>query len=287
MMSIVNRAYIIRSMTKKEVADIAIAWAEKEGWNPGLYDLESFYKTDPNGFFVGMLGDEPISCVSAVAYDDNFGFLGFFIVRPEYRGKGYGLEIWNKAIDYLKTQNIGLDGVIAQQPKYAKSGFKLAYRNIRYEGKAKPINQTFNEIVNLSDVLFQEILDYDANLFPAPRSSFLKLWLEQPESLALSAIHDGNVAGYSLIRKCSDGYKIGPLFADNKDLAEKLFITSCNFVEPETPLFLDAPEINPDAIALAENYGMQKVFETARMYTKSQPGISLNKLFGVTTFELG
>jgi hypothetical protein len=29
---------------------------------------------------------------------------------------------------------IGLDGVVAQQGNYLKSGFQLAYRNIRYQG---------------------------------------------------------------------------------------------------------------------------------------------------------
>lgn len=274
-------------MTKEEVADIAIEWAKKEGWNPGLYDIESFYNTDPNGFFVGLLGDELISCISAVSYDDNFGFVGFYIVKPEYRGHGYGLKLWNRAISYLKTQNIGLDGALAQQSNYMKSGFKLAYKNIRYEGKAKQISQIFNGIVKLSDVLFKEILHYDEKLFPVPRSKFLNSWLEQPEGLALAAIQDGKVAGYSLIRKCSNGYKIGPLFADNKVLADKLFIKSINFVEPGTSIFLDTPEVNLEAVALAEKYGMQKVFETARMYTKSQPKIDLNKIFGITTFELG
>jgi len=70
-------------------------------------------------------------------------------------------------------------------------------------------------------------------------------------------------------------------------LAEKLFVSSTNFTEPETPIFLDTPEVNPGAIALAEKYGMKRVFETVRMYTKYQPEIDLNKIFGVTTFELG
>ncbi|MEI6057027.1 MAG: GNAT family N-acetyltransferase [Lentisphaerota bacterium] len=282
-----ERTYSIRNMTREEVADTAIKWAEKEGWNPGLYDLESFYQTDPKGFFVGLLGSEPIACISAIAYDNDFAFVGFYIVKPEYRGKGYGLKIWNEALVSLKTNNAGLDGVLTQQPNYKKSGFKFAYSNIRFEGKAQQTNQRFNEIVKLAEVSFQAILDYDKKLFPVPREKFLKLWLEQPESLALIAINDGKVAGYSLIRKCSIGYKIGPLFADNKVLADKLFVSFANFIEPGTSIFLDTPEVNLEAVALAEIHGMKKVFETARMYTKSQPKIDLNKVFGVTTFELG
>jgi Acetyltransferase (GNAT) domain len=54
-----------------------------------------------------------------------------------------------------------------------------------------------------------------------------------------------------------------------------------------TPIYLDTPEINPSAVALAEQSGMSKVFETARMYTGSRLDEPLNRIFGVTSFELG
>ncbi|TSA50947.1 GNAT family N-acetyltransferase [archaeon] len=279
--------YTIRNMTEDEVESVAVAWAAKEGWNPGLYDAPCFYATDPKGFFVGLLDDEPISCISAVAYDQDFAFLGFYIVKPEHRGKGYGLKIWNAAIAYLQAQNIGLDGVIEQQPNYMKSGFKLAYSNIRYEGTAKSTAERFPEIIRLSEVSSDDISLYDTNLFPVPRPQFLQCWVQQPVSLAIVAMQDKRVAGYGVIRRCRSGYKIGPLFADTKDLANKLFLALNNFVKPGTKIYLDTPEINQAAVELAEGHGMHKVFETARMYTKSQPNVNINKIFGVTTFEIG
>lgn len=59
------------------------------------------------------------------------------------------------------------------------------------------------------------------------------------------------------------------------------------FVGGNNSIFLDTPEVNKSAIALAEKYKMKPMFETARMYTKEQPNVPLNKIFGVTTFELG
>ena len=128
-------------MTSDEVERIAVEWAAKEGWNPGIYDAPCFYGTDPKGFFAGFFGEEPIACISAVAYDP--------------------------------------------------------------------------------------------------------------------------------------------------DLANKLFLASSNHVKPGTTLYLDTPAMNEASVQLAERHGMKKVFETARMYTKSQPDIDLNKIYGVTTFELG
>ena len=274
-------------MSKDEVNSIAVNWAADEGWNPGLHDANCFYNSDTNSFFIGLINGEPVSCISAVAYDNEFGFMGFYIVKPEYRGKGYGIEIWNTAIDYLKTQNIGLDGVVEQQPNYKKSGFSLAYNNIRYEGTSFRTNDVFPEIVPASEVSFAELLHYDSELFPVTRPAFLKCWLDMPDSHSLAAIVDGKFSGYCVIRKCLKGYKVGPLFADSKDLAEKLFVSANNLIENNSAVYLDTPEINKDAVTLALKYRMSKVFETARMYTKQQPDIDISKVFGVTTFELG
>jgi hypothetical protein len=52
-------------------------------------------------------------------------------------------------------------------------------------------------------------------------------------------------------------------------------------------IFLDVPSINRDAVALARDLGLAPVFETARMYTGMIPPLRSERVFGVTTFELG
>ena len=87
----------IRAMRPKEIA-IAADWAAAEGWNPGLADAACFATVDPQGFFIGELDGEPAATVSCVNYDARFAFLGFYIVREDLRGRGYGLRVWNAAI---------------------------------------------------------------------------------------------------------------------------------------------------------------------------------------------
>ena len=279
-----TKTYQIRIMTRKEV-DLAAEWAADEGWNPGLHDADCFYYTDPDGFFIGELDGEPIACISAITYRDNFGFIGFYIVKPRYRGMGYGIQIWNHAMEYLKDRNIGLDGVVAQQENYKKSGFKLAYRNVRYEGVTGISDSTGT--MNLSNIPFRELLDYDKKMFSLARPEFLKLWIMQPEGAALGIRKDGALAGYGVIRACRNGFKIGPLFADNEDIAERLFNGLNSRVPEGEPIFLDTPEPNEAAITLAERHGMKRVFETARMYTGDTDILPVEKIFGVTSFELG
>ena len=99
-----ERSYEVRPMTRVEL-DVAVDWAAAEGWNPGRHDADAFYATDPNDFFVGLLDGEPIAPISAVAYDGAFGFVGFYIVKPELRGQGYGIQVWRRAMEYLGARN--------------------------------------------------------------------------------------------------------------------------------------------------------------------------------------
>ncbi|WP_440056865.1 GNAT family N-acetyltransferase (plasmid) [Pseudoalteromonas sp. T1lg65] len=276
----------IKTMSLDELA-IAVEWAAQEGWNPGLEDVQNYYLADPNGLLIGYLGEKPIATISVVKYDNSFGFLGFYIVKPEYRGQGYGMQIWRAGLEYLKGCNVGLDGVLAQQENYKKSGFKLAYSNIRFAGVGGGEPDTTQPIVKLSHLSWSDIETYSEPFFPVSRSNFLKHWIAQPQSNALAIMDNGLISGYGVIRPCRSGYKIGPLYADSPEQAEALFIALKAKVEGTKPVFLDIPDTNLAALELAAKHNMKAEFETARMYTGDCPNIDLRRTYGVTSFEVG
>jgi GNAT superfamily N-acetyltransferase len=288
-----NHSYEIRTMARSEI-DFAIELAAAEGWNPGLYDAEAFYAADPNGFLIGLLDGEPVSSISVVRYGQTYGFLGFYVVKPQYRKCGFGARIWAAGMAYLQGRDVGLDGVIAQVENYKKSGFVEAHSNMRYQGQADGAQSHPSDprIVPLAKIAFEDLRTYDERLFPSERPEFLRAWINQPESIALGIVADSQLGGYTVLRKCQVGYKIGPLFADNEQFAEALYQAASHAIPHGTPIFLDVPEKkeNPGALALAERHGMKKVFETARMYrmaNSAKMNVPLKNWFGVTTFELG
>jgi GNAT superfamily N-acetyltransferase len=273
---------------------IAVDWAAAEGWNPGLADDACFATVDPQGFLVGEIEGETAATVSCVNYSASFAFLGFYIVRADLRGRGYGLRIWNAAIAHAGARVIGLDGVAAQQQNYRKSGFELAYANIRYGGtiaapeapRAQVKAQVNAQVIALNEIPLAHVEAYDATLFPAPRPAFLRAWIGAPGHVGRAVMRDGRLAGWGVIRPSRKGRKIGPLVADDRAAAE-VVLSALLAGAGSGEIFLDVPGINHDAVALAQDLGLAPVFETARMYTGAIPPLRLERIFGVTSFELG
>src|SRR5215210_5382401 len=127
---------VIRPASRREL-DLALEWAAQEGWNPGLSDAECFYAADPEGFLLAFRDEEPVASISVVRYGSDFGFLGLYIVRADLRGWGYGYQLWRAGMAQLGERTVGLDGVVAQQENYHRSGFSWAHRNIRYSGQPR------------------------------------------------------------------------------------------------------------------------------------------------------
>ena len=273
----------IATMTVGETA-FAIDLAAAEGWNPGVSDAAAFQHADPGGVFVARADGIPVGCISAVSYPDGFGFIGLFIVVPARRGEGIGTALWRKAMGYLEGRVIGLDGVVEQQEAYGRAGFVTRHRNVRYV-LAEPVGGRAGALVPATSVPRTVLESYDRQCFPASRSRFLDAWLSMDGARALVSWESGRVTGYGVRRTCRNGSKIGPLFADDADTALRLFTGLCDGAHGA--VFLDVPQSNAQAVALAERHGMKAVFETARMYRGEPLPVRGEKVFGITTFELG
>ena len=267
-----------------------ISWAAKEGWNPGKNDAKVFWDTDPDGFYGCFYEDKLIAGGSVVSYNGEFGFMGLFIVHSDFRNTGIGRQLWHFRRDKLLSRlhpnsSIGMDGVSDMQPFYRKGGFNIAYRDERYEFLSKEYKFSKHiSTIELND--FEAIVKYDIKYFSCPRPEFLKGWLYMPESKAIKYKKENNVFGYAVIRKAETGFKIGPLFANNVEIADELLI-SCLSAYPNQSVYLDIPTANNDAVSLVKKYNGKYVFECARMYYGDVPNTPINNIYGITTFELG
>jgi GNAT superfamily N-acetyltransferase len=279
----------IRPMTRHEV-DTLVDWAAQEGWNPGLHDAEIFWLTDPEGFIAAEIEGELIGGGSIVSYDGRFGFMGFFIVHPEHRGHGFGKRLWFERKRLLQARLgdpavIGMDGVFDMQSFYAEGGFVFHHRDLRYVARGRRASRPPG-LVEADTVPFEALCAFDARHFPVRRPRFLQAWIRQPEGRCLVALAGGEITGYGSIRRCRSGFKVGPLFATTPESAEALYIGLADAADGQE-VFLDVPENNPPAMALASRHQMREVFGCACMYLGPAPALPWDQIYGVTTFELG
>ncbi|CDZ40877.1 Putative n-acetyltransferase transferase protein [Neorhizobium galegae bv. officinalis] len=270
------------ALTSSEVEQL-VDWARIEGWNPGLADAPVLHAADPQGFIGCFVDGQMVAGISAVRYGSDFGFIGLYITQPDFRGKGFGRKVWDAGMAHLDGRTIGLDGVPEQQANYRSMGFEPTYETFRWSGSLAGSRDTY--VTAITDDLAAAILGYDQAFFPAERDTFLTAWLKPPRA-AKVIIRDGNVRGYAVCRKCHDGYKIGPLFAQTADDAQKLLNACAAEIGNET-VHVDVPALQTEFSAYLEAHRFVKGFTTARMYRGPVPAVRMPGVFGITTLELG
>jgi len=276
--------FAIRQLRPDEIG-LMIDWMAREGWNPGLRDAEAFAAADAQGFFVGELDGRPVACGSAVRYDDHFAFCGCYIVAPEFRQLGFGWQLTQARLEHVGARVTGIDGVVAMQGKYAEIGYRMAYRSTRYQGIAPDSAPTCG-FEPLGAIDLHALSAYDAGIFPAARRPFLHAWRSMPGHYGLALTRGSILLGYGLRRACVQGWKIGPLFANDAQSAERLLDGLLEGIAGQS-YFIDVPEPNAAAEEMVHRRGLAPVFETARMYRNGRPDEDPQRVFGVTSFELG
>lgn len=273
---------IIRTLSLAEIETL-VDWAAGEGWNPGRHDAAAFHAADPKGFLGAFVGSEMVAGIAAVAYGGDFGFIGLYISRPDMRGKGYGKAVWDAGMARLASRTVGLDGVPAQQANYRSMGFVDEYRTFRWSGRFGGAPPSV-PVRPLTPDLLGPVASFDREHFPAPRTAFLTHWIAPPH-LALICIDGGIVRGYGVARACRDGFKVGPLFAREIDVAVTLFASLAGACGGD--IHIDVPGGKEEFSTLLEAAGLSRGFETARMYRGAAPSIGLGGVYGVTSLELG
>lgn len=285
-----NSEYRIEKMTKEDMK-MMIDRAIAEGWTESYDSMDLFYEMDPNGYFKGMIGDEVVSVVSAVQYPDNYAFMGYYIVAPQYRGRGYGLKLFQHALDYCKGCLVGLDAVESRAPTYEKIGFVTSEGSDRYVGTAKKATVPLN-VISYEPKHFDDIAEYDKPFFPSQRRDFLKQWLVIPNAKTVVYYNDDHkLQGYGSIHKTNKGWEIAPLYADTREIAKSILIALVNQIDEGSYFGVNCPDTNKDAVDLFNEkdniYGFHLYFHNLRMYKDGMPQLDIPRSFSVLSLSVG
>ncbi|CAL2045651.1 unnamed protein product [Caenorhabditis brenneri] len=169
-------------------------------------------------------------------YDD-ICWLGFYILRPEYRGKGIGSVIWNQSMSRIRRDLVlALRGVVKMAPRYkardtpedgailenyrmSSNDFHDALKNY----KSLDLNQKI--VRDLSSEDWEKFLNYDKNVTGRDRHEFLEIYYKKLDYTLGIAFFDESGEIVGVISAVPTGhiennfYKISPLFANSENVA--------------------------------------------------------------------
>jgi len=217
-------------LTEDDVALVSFVNREVSSahWRTGPNDVECYLLFSVPGIYIAKLDGVPIGCVCFTQYSDDYYTFGFYIVNEQYRGKGYGLKMFEtikKKVDW--SQNISCYAVPEMVNKYKRFGFQpqflCAMHTLELSATLK-ILKTLSlpqdlEAKDPKDVNQDELLSYDSNVFGYQRHALVLKWIFNKHHHSKVVVNNkGDIVGYATTRiMCNkhDGFSIAPLFADS------------------------------------------------------------------------
>jgi GNAT superfamily N-acetyltransferase len=243
---------------------------------------------------VGRLNGLLVGQISTIRCEDNYAFLGLYIVREAFRRRGFGSALIAHAMRHVADCNIGLSAALEHTSFYAKLGFVRTSDDCRFVGPAvKVAPELSDRILPYDDSMLDAVSDYDRQCFPSARRAFLSLWLRMPSSSCFVYRERGVVKGYAQIHPIDtvkNSHEIGPCFADTKEIARALIIAAVNQLGEGDTFGLNIQFENPrvgELLEILPEYNLAEWIRLARMYTKGEPNIQKEKLWSSTNLSSG
>ncbi|WPH01258.1 Hypothetical protein R9X50_00409600 [Acrodontium crateriforme] len=230
-------------------------YMEDQEWNQHPSDLDSYANSLHEKSVILLLdrkqGDKIIGHIGLFAYDNATGWISLFVVDPAYRGLGLGGKLLDAALSDARNAGIkflGLDSVPAQRQTYSRRGFVAAPRGI-IKSLKRPIpdlaerealrravaqDEKRDQLIDLRSIsppfLPKDLIGYESTITGFTRP---QLWSEehmfQRSDIAGWALESSTTSsnatsydGWVLLRQCSEGFGIGPLYAKDAQSAKLL-----------------------------------------------------------------
>lgn len=245
-----------------------------EHWNQTETDWKRLINGPENVCLAAESENGIVGTATAMNYSDLVAWIGMVLVDKDYRGRGIAKILVSSLINRLKScQSVKLDATPAGQPVYEKIGFKNEYM-IHRMVSSSGINQhetdctILSESIHPSDIAEISLLDY--SVFGAERTNLLTSLYNENRDKSFCIRHDGRITAFSLGRKGSYYFHIGPVVAHGTSEAKKMILSVLKELSGED-IVLDVPGDKEKLIKWLEGIGFIKLRQFSRMYLKQNP----------------
>ncbi len=285
--------FSFRPIHKNEIP-IVKSWFTYEGWSFGDKDIELMVELQPDSFWVLSRDEILIGCVSCFRYTPSFANISFLYVIPPYRRKGVGQDLiqrcCDEAVEKMRT-NYTLGIACAEKSPltdtFKKQGFQFVYKIYRlYRQMSLTSAFEYQCVAKIKKSDFLEVSVLDCKIMSFSRVTFLRKWINMNSVTTYVSRSGDRIDGYVVVRPGVQGYIVGPFFALNLRIMKNLlFKLISDFGNKEISIFV--PNVNEEGLEVLSAYGFNVESKFLKMYKNALEGHDLQKIYGITSIDLG
>ncbi len=216
-----NTAITCRRLNENDLP-AAHALSQAVRWPHRLEDWQFVHRLGTG--FVAEEGGTMIGTGLCWKQGDSHASLGMIIVSPEHQGKGIGRELMNLVLEELGSRCTLLIATPAGQPLYERLGFVATGTIHQHQGTMAPIAPialAAGENIRLAEPDdIEKIIELANRATGMSRDEVLKQLVSVAEGAVLE--RNGELAGFSIMRRFGRGHVIGPLVAPDSERAKAL-----------------------------------------------------------------
>lgn len=276
----------LRVMTVEDIP-AGLNLCRAAGWNQLYRDWAIFLKSSPEGSRVAVKDGKICGTVTTIRYEQKFSWIGMVLVDPSFRRQGIGLQLLRAAMDMLREEEtIKLDATPEGRLLYQQLGFTDEYGLSRMKMHA-PVNLPETDAEAMTEADLDSVYRYDQPVFGAVRKDLLNWQFGGAVHFAFVKKMNGQIAGYCMGRRGFNFSHIGPVVADNMQIAIELVSAAFKKCEGE-PVIVDVPTSGRAWINWLQSLGFTEQRPFIRMYKgqNAYPGLP-EKMFAICGPEFG
>lgn len=228
---------------QEEHIPLGMQLKEWANWNQVITDWKLLLRMSSGGAFVATYKGKEVGTVVTLEYAQLFSWIGMVLVDPRYRGRGVGTHLLKSALDYAQPKGpVLLDATALGQPLYHSLGFQAVGKVARLQITGPPSVST-TETGNISTAQRKDLAKlstYDQNKIQFSRAVLIEDFFQREPNYAFVAHQHQRIVGYVLGRAGSRFHHIGPLAADNRNVAKAL-LKYAFAKAPQRTMIIDVP----------------------------------------------
>jgi ribosomal protein S18 acetylase RimI-like enzyme len=296
----------LRAMTEADVpaADSLRALA---GWNQTLQDWRRFIACAPDGCFVAEKDGAVVGTATTISYATDLSWIGMVLVHPDQRRHGIGTLLLQHCREHLGGRGvrcIKLDATPLGKVVYDRLGFRDEWTLTRWETKSGIVAPAGDDravaltqaregrragvlniegrqnavppvgsVRSLAPSDWNAIIRLDRQIFGVNREQLLRLLAGQSRHALVAEDAAGSPAGFGMLRDGARALYLGPVVANVPAAGMALAQTLVHEAAGQ-PVFWDVPDMNHEAVNLANQLGFTPQRTLVRMFLgeNSNPG---------------